>query len=111
MDINPDSGFLISDTYADVISVQRGDSISLLSNLPEPVNLFIHDSDHSAAHEAAEFRTVEGHLAPSAVVLSDNSHITGELATWAETTGRTFAFFREEPMDHWYPGAGIGAAW
>jgi predicted O-methyltransferase YrrM len=102
---------LISDAYADVISIQRGDSISLLSKLTEPVDLFIHDSDHSAAHEAAEFRTVESHLSPSAVVLSDNSHITGELAAWAEATGRTFAFFREEPMDHWYPGAGIGGAW
>ena len=111
MDINPDSGFLISDAYADVTRVQRGDSISLLSELTEPVDLFIHDSDHSAAHEAAEFRAVESHLTPSAIVLSDNSHITGELAAWAEATERTFAFFREEPKDHWYPGAGIGAAW
>ncbi len=111
MDINPDSGFLISDAYASVIRIQRGDSISLLSQLADPIDLFIHDSDHSAAHEAAEFRTIESHLSPSAVVLSDNSHITGELAAWAEATGRTFAFFREEPMDHWYPGAGIGASW
>ncbi|MEI8261966.1 MAG: class I SAM-dependent methyltransferase, partial [Actinomycetes bacterium] len=111
MDINPDSGFLISDAFSDVIRIQRGDSISLLSQLTEPVDLFIHDSDHSAAHEAAEFRAVASHLAPSAIVLSDNSHITGELAEWAEATDRTFAFFREEPKDHWYPGAGIGAAW
>jgi hypothetical protein len=33
------------------------------------------------------------------------------LSTWAESTGRMFDFFREEPMDHWYPGAGIGADW
>ena len=111
MDINPDSGFLINDEYADVVSIQHGDSISLLAQLTTPVNVFIHDSDHSAAHEGAEFRSVESHLALSAVVLSDNSHITGELSSWAEATGRTFAFFREEPMDHWYPGAGIGAAY
>lgn len=111
LDINPDSGFLISGRYAKVTQIERGDSLALISQLTEPVDLFIHDSDHSAAHEAAEFRAVEGHLASSALVLSDNSHITGELPVWAESTGRMFAFFREEPEDHWYPGAGIGAAW
>jgi cephalosporin hydroxylase len=111
MDINPDSGFLISGRYADVAHVERGDSLSLISKLTAPIDLFIHDSDHSAAHEAAEFRTVAPHLASSALVLSDNSHITGELPAWAEATGRVFMFFREEPEDHWYPCAGIGAAW
>lgn len=111
MDINPDSGFLITGKYAEVIQIERGDSLALISQLTQPVNLFIHDSDHSPAHEAAEFLAVEGHLVPSALVLSDNSHITDALPTWAESTGRTFAFFREQPEDHWYPGAGIGAAW
>lgn len=111
MDINPDSGFLISGRYADVTQIERGDSLALISQLPEPVDLFIHDSDHTAAHEAEEFRAVASHLAPSARVLSDNSHVTDELPKWAESTGRTFTFFREQPHDHWYPGAGIGAAW
>ena len=111
MDINPDSGFLISEPYASVTRIERGDSIALIAKLKEPVDLFIHDSDHSAEHEAAEFRAVESHLTGAAIVLSDNSHITGELPRWADATGRTFTFFREAPKDHWYPGAGIGAAW
>lgn len=111
MDINPDSGFLISGRYADVTQIKRGDSLSLISQLTKPVDLFIHDSDHSVAHEVAEFRAVASHLAPSGLVLSDNSHMSGALPAWAESTGRTFAFFREQPEDHWYPGAGIGAAW
>jgi predicted O-methyltransferase YrrM len=111
MDINPDSGFLISGRYADVTQIARGDSVELISILTEPIDLFIHDSDHSAAHEASEYAAVASHLAPSALVLSDNSHITSELPDWAESTGRTFTFFREEPEDHWYQGAGIGAAW
>lgn len=111
IDINPDSGFLISGAYADVTRIERGDSLATIEQFQETVDLFIHDSDHSAEHEAAEFRAVADHLAPSAIVLSDNSHITFELPKWADETGRTFAFFREAPEDHWYPGAGIGAAW
>ena len=111
LDINPDSGYLISGRYANVTQIERGDSLALISQLTEPLELFIHDSDHSAAHEAAEFRAVDSHLAPSALVLSDNSHTTDELPAWAELTGRTFTFFREETEDHWYSGAGIGAAW
>ena len=111
MDINPDAGFLISDKYAEVTTLSHGNSIELISKLTKPVDLFIHDSDHSPAHESAELVAVEDRLTPSALVLSDNSHISAALSSWAESTGRTFTFFREEPEDHWYPGAGIGAAW
>ena len=30
---------------------------------------------------------------------------------WAERTGRHYPFFKEQPLDHWWPGDGIGAAW
>jgi hypothetical protein len=53
---------------------------------------------------------VGGKLARDGVVIGDNAHCTTELLEFAEKTGRRFLFFREEPKDHWYPGAGIGAA-
>jgi len=43
-------------------------------------------------------------------VLSDNSHATTELAKWSLRQGRRFMYFAEEPLDHWYPGAGIGVS-
>jgi len=45
------------------------------------------------------------------VLLGDNSHVTNKLYQFALATGRDFLFFSEKPADHWYPGAGIGAAW
>jgi hypothetical protein len=47
-------------------------------------------------------------LGPRAVLLGDNSHATTALADFSEAHGRRFAFFKEQPRKHWYPGAGIG---
>jgi hypothetical protein len=77
--------------------------------LEAPVDLFLHDSLHARAHELAELAALT--LSDDAVALSDNAHATDALPEWADRTGRRFAFFAERPADHWYPGAGIGAAW
>jgi predicted O-methyltransferase YrrM len=75
------------------------------------VDLFLHDSDHSAAHERREFAAVEPRLAPGALLLTDNVTVTNVLARHAESTGRRFLAFRETPARHWFPGDGIGVAW
>ena len=109
IDINPDSGTLITGPYRDVVDRRIGDSVAALAELGR-VDLFIHDSDHSARHEMSELLAVAPCLTASALVLSDNSHATDVLPRWAGETGRRFSFFAESPVNHWYPGAGIGAA-
>ena len=107
-DIDPSAGALMSGPYAEVGSIHYGDSLETLRNLAGPIDLFINDSDHSASYEAREYRAVAGKLAPRSLILGDNSHATGSLRDFARETGRPFLFFREQPKDHWYPGAGIG---
>lgn len=108
IDVNPEAGYLIGGPYRDVVRSCIGDSVETLATLPEKVDFFLHDSDHSAAHEAAELAAVEPLLSDGAAVLSDNARVTDELASWAETRAHRFHFFDERPADHWYPGAGIG---
>jgi predicted O-methyltransferase YrrM len=110
MDINPEAGYLISGPFAEVTSLAVGDSIASIRAMPG-IDLFIHDSDHSPEHETRELMAAEGVLRPGARVLSDNSHATDSLVGWAQETQRQFLFFHETPERHWYPGAGIGAAW
>lgn len=110
IDIEPESGFLIGDRYEGLITRITGDSVGELRKIKD-IDWFIHDSDHSAAHEAAEFEAVSENLSPGALVLSDNSHVTDVLADWSRDRGRPFLYFQEIPTDHWYPGAGIGASW
>ncbi len=105
------SGGLIGGDYAGVVTKVIGDSIAVLEQQSESVDLFIHDSFHTYDHECAELDAVEPRLSQHALVLSDNAHGTTACADWALRTNRQFLFTNESPKDHWYPGAGIGAAW
>jgi hypothetical protein len=109
-DIDPAAGRLFSGPYAATGRMLYGDSLESLRRLEEPIDLFINDSDHSAEYEAREYAAVEHLLSERAVVLADNAHATDELLRFARRTGRQFLFFHEQPAGHWYPGAGIGAA-
>jgi hypothetical protein len=110
IDVNPESGYLLSGPYRTVTDVRIGDSLDVLRGLDHEVDFFLHDSDHTASYERAELQAVAPHLSPHAVVLSDNCEVTDELARWAERTGRQFHYFAEQPADHWFPGGGIGIA-
>jgi predicted O-methyltransferase YrrM len=110
IDIEPESGFLIGERYRDVVTQLIGDSIEHLAILKN-VDWFLHDSDHSAEHEAAEIATISMNLSAEALVLSDNAHVTDVLADWSRKNNRSFSYFQELPADHWYSGAGIGASW
>ena len=110
IDNNPVSGYLISEPYAAVTDRVIGDSLAALAAL-KGVDLFLHDSDHSAEHERRELESIAPALTKKALVLSDNAHSTQELAHWAELTGRRFTFFDERPLGHWYHGGGIGVAY
>ena len=109
IDMEPSAGLLIGDQYAGVIERVIKDSLLAISKIDQ-IDLFIHDSDHSAEHEAREFEILQSCLTPDGIVLSDNSHATTELAKWSLRNNRRFMYFAEQPLNHWYPGAGIGVS-
>lgn len=107
-DINPSAGYLLSGHYREVGEIAYGDSLESLAKLQGPLDLFINDSDHSAAYEAKEYEAVRSLLSERAVILSDNAHATTALSDFTVAHGWKFLFWREQPADHWYQGAGIG---
>jgi hypothetical protein len=109
-DIDPAAGYLLQPPYSGFGTVLYGDSVESLRQLQGPVDLFINDSDHSAAYERREYEAIAPRLAPRALVLGDNAHVTDELRDFALRTGRDFLYFQERPLGHWYPGGGIGVA-
>ena len=112
LDINPEAGYLARTApWSEVVDLVIGDSVASISALDRPVDLFLHDSDHSRAHEKREFDAVEPKLAPGGILLTDNVAYSDVLPEHAERTGRRFLAYRETPVDHWYPGDGIGVAW
>lgn len=110
-EIDPSAGFLFTDPYDQVGQIIYGDSIATLLTMTKPIDLFIADSAHTAEYERGEYETVMNRLSPHAVVVSDNAHVTQELAYFAERTGRQFLYFQERPQAHFYPGAGMGIAY
>jgi GT2 family glycosyltransferase len=110
-EIDPSAGFLFAAPYDQVGKIIYGDSITTLRGMTKPIDLFIADSAHSAEYERGEYETVMNRLSPHAVVVSDNAHVTQELAHFAERTGRQFLYFQERPQAHFYPGAGMGIAY
>ena len=107
-DIDPSAGRLLSGPYAAVGEILYGDSLASLAAFDRPIDLFINDSDHSADYEAREYRAIAAKLAPGAIVLGDNVDYTDALVRWSEEAGRGFLCWMEDPVDHWFPGAGIG---
>jgi hypothetical protein len=110
LDINPRAGYLLTGKYMQFGEIQYGDAVGSLRRIDAVIDLFINDSDHSAEYEMTEYETVAPRLAPNAILLGDNSHVTDRLLAFAKATNRQFLFFHESPQRHWYPGAGIGIA-
>jgi hypothetical protein len=109
-DINPNAGYLLTGPLSSFGQVVYGDSVNTLSCLGESIDLFINDSDHSAQYEALEYKTIADKLFTNSVILGDNSHVTDVLYKFAVSRNMKFLHFAEQPEGHWYPGAGIGAA-
>jgi hypothetical protein len=107
-DIDPNAGYILSGKYREVGEILYGDSIKSLSQFTEKIDLFINDSDHSAEYEYREYLTIQKLMTDKTIILGDNSHCTDKLAVFSNETNRNFLFFQEMPLNHWYPGAGIG---
>ncbi len=110
-DIDPQAGLLFSDRYAATGVILYGDSVQSLRKFDQPIDLFINDSDHSANYEAKEYATIANKLSPNGVILGDNAHATDKLLRFSLKQSRRFTFWKEQPKDHWYPGAGIGISY
>ncbi len=110
-DINPTAGILFNEYPNKMGKVIYGDSIETLSKLDKEIDLFINDSDHSASYEEREYETVRSKLSPKSIIIGDNAHVTDKLSNYSIKNHRNFLFFKEEPKNHWYPGAGIGISY
>lgn len=109
-DIVADCGHLLAEPYKSHCEILVGDSVDSLKKFNQPVDVFIHDSLHTPEYEWAEFLAIEPRLHPGSLVMSDNSLFTPKLRDFAQRIRRSFLFFQDQPLNHWWPGDGIGTA-
>ncbi len=107
-DINKDAGYLLDGVYKNFGEILYGDSIESLKKFDKKIDLFINDSDHSSDYEYDEYVTIKDKLSPDGVILGDNCDATDRLSKFSIENSRHFLFFKEDPVNHWYPGAGLG---
>lgn len=109
-EIRREAGALLAGKYASTGRILYGDSIDTLTSFKEPIDMFVNDSDHSSEYEYREYQTISSKLSPGGIILGDNAHVTDSLSRFSRENGRKFVFFSEKPLNHWYPGAGIGCS-
>lgn len=110
-DINPKAGYYLTGKYKNLGEILYGDSIDSLSGFQGKIDLFINDSDHSSEYEYGEYQTIKPLIDENTIILGDNAHCTDKLSLFSLENKRNFIFFQEQPLNHWYPGAGIGISW
>ncbi len=110
IDLDAASGWLVPSALRPHFDLIIEDSVGYLKRgfADRKIDLFMHDSLHTYAHETHEYRAALQVLAPNGVLLSDDAHSTDALKDFSTQAGRDFHFWRERPIDHFYPGAGIG---
>tara|TARA_B100000686_G_scaffold345249_1_gene429480 strand:+ start:8481 stop:9302 length:822 start_codon:yes stop_codon:yes gene_type:complete len=111
IDINHEAGYLLKGAYKKYGEILYGDSIESLKGFNLKIDLFINDSDHSDQYEYKEYLTIKNKLSKEGIILGDNSHESDKLLNFSIENDRGYSFFKEEPLDHWYPGAGIGISY
>ena len=109
-DIIATCGHLMSEDYRKFAKILIGDSVESLQKFDQPVDIFLHDSDHRPEYEWAEFLAIVPRLHADSIVMSDNSQQTSKLLEFAQRSQRSFLYFQDQPQDHWWPGDGIGTA-
>lgn len=107
-EINSNHGRLFWDNFPEMGTIQYGDSVETLNSLEREIDIFINDSDHSSSYESQEYEIIWNKLSKNGLVISDNCHASDSLFTVSLRNDWCFQVFREEPLDHWYPGGSIG---
>jgi len=111
-DVRRDVGWLIPDGLRDSHELVIGDSVKTMSDAVggRRIGLFLHDSDHHYEYETAELEVALSIASDDAILISDNSASGMAMADFCGRHNLAFELFREQPVEHFYPGAGIGIA-
>lgn len=109
-DVDPSSGWLVDESLQPYVERHIGDARETLpaALADRRVGVFVHDSLHTYEHERFELETALAHRDDHLVLMSDNSHDSTALPDVCAESGLHYFFFRERPLDHFYPGAGMG---
>jgi hypothetical protein len=109
LDIDSNAGLLINESpYSDISKMIIGESLTSLSDFKLPIDFYFSDGGRSASYELKEFEILQQKLSKQTIVVSNKLNFSNALSQLAKKMQKKHIYFREEPLDHWYPGSHIG---
>ncbi len=109
-DVNPSAGWLVGEHRLWELRIQSSDEgLPEVASAATPVDMLIYDGWHTFEAEYADLRVAAEHLSAHGVLVSDDAQVTRALAHLSEELGFDYSEFQEVPVDHFYPGAMLGA--
>ena len=108
-DIDPSAGLLISEElYRGTAHILIDESLKTLAEFNEPIDFYFSDGGRLASYEKEELKLLQSKISQNAIVVSNKINFSNALSQLAIKMHKRHIYFREEPLDHWYPGAHIG---
>lgn len=109
LDISENAGYLItvSTKYKDFAEMKYDDAIKSLGTL-EKIDFYFSDGLRTYQYEKEEFACLRQKLKDNSVVITNKATFSKALFELASNLNRKYVFFKEQPLNHWYDGSGIG---
>ena len=108
VDINPDCGILIKNNNYNFATLVIEDTIQFLSKINYDVDFYFSDGDRSIDYEFHEFNALEKHINEHSIIISNKCSFSNSLSNFALKKSRSFITFKEDVLNHWYPGTLFG---
>ena len=110
LDINPEAGYLLTgSSFTAFTKLIINDSINSLAQFEKkPVDFYFSDGLRTYDYEKKEFAVLMDKVGTQAVIVTNKANFSSALAEMATEKKKRFAYFQEQPLDHWYPGSGLG---
>lgn len=108
-DFDPEAGHLINDErFKDIAHIIEGESLYSLSVFEDPIDFYFSDGERSLDYESREFELLKVKMSKTGILVSNKLHLSNAASRFAIETGKKLIYFREDPLDHWFPGSHIG---
>lgn len=108
-DFDPEAGLLIKDErFNGIAHIIEGESLNSLTVFEEPIDFYFSDGERSLEYESREFGLLKVKMSKPGILVSNKLHLSNAASRFATQTGKKLIYFREDPLDHWFPGSHIG---